>query len=129
MGLILKTLLHVVPPFFLILAVLGSIFFGIATPTEASGLGAFGATLLALLNGKLSFAVIKEVCYKTSVTTAFIFASSSVPPPSPWCCPARRRRVHRPHAERPAAAPGGIVLAILFFAFLAGFFSTGSRSR
>ena len=37
-----------VPPMLLILLVLGSIFFGIATPTEASGLGAAGATLLAL---------------------------------------------------------------------------------
>jgi TRAP-type mannitol/chloroaromatic compound transport system permease large subunit len=39
------------PPLLLIFAVLGSIFFGIATPTEASGVGAFGATLLARSTG------------------------------------------------------------------------------
>ena len=52
---------------------LGSIFFGVATPTEASGLGAFGAIVLAAVNGRLTWAVVKEVCQKTTVTTAFIF--------------------------------------------------------
>ncbi len=72
-SLIRETLLAVVPPLTLILAVLGSIFFGIATPTEASGVGALGATILAAMNGKLSFPVIKDVCEKTTLTTAFVF--------------------------------------------------------
>ncbi|MFN3616215.1 MAG: TRAP transporter large permease subunit, partial [Rubrimonas sp.] len=71
--LVRDTLLAVLPPLLLIMAVLGSIFFGIATPTEASGLGAFGATLLALANGRLTLAVLKEVMEKTTLTTAFIF--------------------------------------------------------
>lgn len=71
--LILEVLLAVIPPLGLILAVLGSIFFGIATPTEAAGVGALGATILAAMNRKLSFAVIKEVCEKTTLTTAFVF--------------------------------------------------------
>ncbi len=48
---VLMTLLAVIPPAALIVAVLGSIFFGIATPTEAAGLGAFGAMLLAAFAG------------------------------------------------------------------------------
>ncbi|MDJ0859114.1 MAG: TRAP transporter large permease subunit [Dinoroseobacter sp.] len=65
-------LLAVVPPMFLILLVLGSIFAGIATPTEASGLGALGATLLALANGKLNYKVLKEVSRSTLNTSGYI---------------------------------------------------------
>ncbi|MCY4523566.1 MAG: TRAP transporter large permease subunit, partial [Halobacteriovoraceae bacterium] len=62
------------PPFFLIIAVLGPIFMGMATPTEASGMGALGAVVLAALNKNLNFKVIKEVSEQTLQTTAFIFA-------------------------------------------------------
>jgi len=61
------------PPALLILGVLGSIFFGIATPTEASGLGAFIATMLALVKGRLNLKVMHEVVCQTTTTTAFIF--------------------------------------------------------
>ena len=61
------------PPMLLILGVLGSIFFGIATPTEASGLGAFLATLLALGKRRLNLRVMHEVVTQTTTTTAFIF--------------------------------------------------------
>jgi len=61
------------PPALLILGVLGSIFFGIATPTEASGLGAFIATMLALVKGRLNLRVMHEVVCQTTTTTAFIF--------------------------------------------------------
>lgn len=64
----------VIPPAALIVMVLGSIFAGITTPTEASGVGALGATLLAWYNKKLSFAVIKDVLHATFNTTAYIFA-------------------------------------------------------
>jgi tripartite ATP-independent transporter DctM subunit len=66
--------LSAMPTFGLILVVLGSIFFGIATPTEASGLGAAGAIVLAAANGKLSWKVIREVGIDTTLTTSFIFA-------------------------------------------------------
>ncbi|MGL1834862.1 TRAP transporter large permease [Rhodocyclaceae bacterium SMB388] len=72
-GLIKEVLIAVIPPLGLILAVLGSIFFGIATPTEAAGVGALGATVLAAMNKKLNFEVLKDVCQKTSLTTAFVF--------------------------------------------------------
>jgi tripartite ATP-independent transporter DctM subunit len=66
--------LSTIPTFGLILVVLGSIFFGVATPTEASGLGAFGAMVLAGLNGKLNWKVIRQVGIDTTTTTCFIFA-------------------------------------------------------
>ena len=70
---ILSTLWAVIPSLGLILAVLGSIFLGIATPTEAAGVGALGATILAAMNGRLNMAVLKDVSIKTSLTTAFVF--------------------------------------------------------
>ncbi|MFP6809330.1 MAG: TRAP transporter large permease subunit [Pseudomonadales bacterium] len=66
--------LSILPPVGLILAVLGSIFFGIATPTEAAGVGAFGATLLAWGNHQLSLGVLRDVVRETTRTTAYIFA-------------------------------------------------------
>ena len=64
----------VVPTAFLILAVLGSIFFGIATPTEASGVGAAGTLALAAFNKRLSLDVLKNAMYATTKTASFIFA-------------------------------------------------------
>ncbi len=71
---LLGLLWAVLPPVGLILAVLGTIFFGIATPTEAAGVGALGATLLALVNRSLSLKDLREVCEGTTKTTAFIMA-------------------------------------------------------
>lgn len=64
----------ILAPAGLILAVLGSIFFGVATPTEAAGVGAAGATLLAVLNRRLDLAVMREVLRETTRTTGYIFA-------------------------------------------------------
>ena len=64
--------LSVLPPFSLIMLVLGSIFFGFATPTEASGLGALGATLLALFSKNLNMPVFKEVMLQTLKTSGYI---------------------------------------------------------
>lgn len=72
--LLLQIMQTVLPPVGLILAVLGSIFFGIATPTEAAGVGAFGATILAWVNRKLNIVVMRDVVRETTRTTAYIFA-------------------------------------------------------
>ncbi|MEH6473016.1 MAG: TRAP transporter large permease subunit [Halopseudomonas sp.] len=61
------------PTLSLIFVVLGSIFGGIATPTEASGVGALGAALLAMYNRRFNFTVLKEVMQGTYNTTAYIF--------------------------------------------------------
>ena len=63
----------VLPPAGLIVAVLGSIFAGMATPTEASGVGALGATLLAWYNRRLNFKVITEAVRYTFRAIGFVF--------------------------------------------------------
>lgn len=68
-GMTLKSL---VPPMALILAVMGTILGGVATPTEAAGMGALGAALLALANRKLSWQVFKESSYATLKTTSMV---------------------------------------------------------
>ncbi|RMB08985.1 TRAP transporter large permease [Eilatimonas milleporae] len=61
------------PPTILILVVLGSIFGGIATPTEASGVGAAGALILAAIRGKLTRATMQDVVETTALTSAMLF--------------------------------------------------------
>jgi tripartite ATP-independent transporter DctM subunit len=70
---LLQTLAGLLPPVILIIAVLGSIFSGIATPTEAAGVGALGASLLALLKRQLNKARLKEVLLSTMQVTSMVF--------------------------------------------------------
>jgi tripartite ATP-independent transporter DctM subunit len=62
-----------VPPLVLIVAVLGSILAGLATPTEAAGVGAAGALLLAVAYRAMSLPILNEVCVSTLKTTAMVF--------------------------------------------------------
>ncbi len=61
------------PPLFLMVAVLGSIFAGIASPTEAAAVGAVGATLLTLANRKFSLQILREVMQTTVRLTCMVF--------------------------------------------------------
>lgn len=61
------------PPILLIFAVLGSILIGAATPTEAAGVGALGAALLAAVRGKLSLPLLAEVSRETLKVTCMVF--------------------------------------------------------
>ena len=61
-------------PISLILLVLGSIISGVATPTEAAGMGALGALLIAAFRKKINWMIAKEVSYKTALITSMIFA-------------------------------------------------------
>ena len=118
-----ELVLAIVPPSLLIVAVLGSIFFGLATPTEAAGVGAAGALLLALANRVLNRHVMTEVLRETTRTTAFIFgvligavAFSLV-----------LRGLGGDELIEDALlslpfGPAGIVICILFATFLLGFF-------
>ena len=63
----------VIPPLLLIVAVLGSILGGVATPTEAAGVGASGALLIALSRGSLSVANLREISVSTTKTTSMVF--------------------------------------------------------
>ncbi|MEQ8417915.1 MAG: TRAP transporter large permease subunit [Imperialibacter sp.] len=60
-------------PLLLIVAVLGSIFAGIASPTEAAGVGALGATLLTIMSGKFNLDVLKGVMRETTHLTTMVF--------------------------------------------------------
>ena len=71
-NLLVELMLNLVGPLFLIAAVLGSIMIGLATPTEAAGIGAGGALLLALFARKLSYGVMRDVVRDTSKTTAMV---------------------------------------------------------
>lgn len=68
-----EVLSSLLPPIGLMVLVLGSIIIGIATPTEAAGVGAIGATCLALFSRRLSFAVFQEVLVKTLQMTSMVF--------------------------------------------------------
>ncbi len=61
------------PPLFLMVAVLGSIFAGIASPTEAAAVGAVGATILTAANKKFSIKILKEVMMSTMNLTCMVF--------------------------------------------------------
>ena len=62
-----------IPPVFLVFLVLGSILFGWAAPTEAAGVGAAGAALLAAAKRKLTWAILKDVVERSALTNAMIF--------------------------------------------------------
>jgi tripartite ATP-independent transporter DctM subunit len=69
-GQVLRVL---VPPLTLIVAVLGSILGGLATPTEAASVGAVGAMILAAARGQLNLDTLREVVRQTSVVTSMVF--------------------------------------------------------
>ncbi len=113
----------VLTPVLLILAVLGSIFAGIATPTEAAGVGAFGALLLALSRRQLSRGVLEDVMAQTTTTTAFIFAIFVGA--TAFSLVLRGlggdELIEKALGGLPFG-PTGIVVSILFATFLLGFF-------
>lgn len=68
-----KLILSLFPVLMLIAIVLGSVLFGFATPTEAAGVGALGASILALCKRQLSWQRLKEVAQSTTEVSAMIF--------------------------------------------------------
>ena len=123
LGAVWELIKAIVPAAFLILAVLGSIFFGLATPTEAAGVGAAGALVLALLNGALNLEVMREVLYETTRTTAFIFAV--LIGATAYSLVLRGLGgdvlIERVLLGLPFE-PSGIIISILFATFILGFF-------
>ena len=67
-------LFTIIPPMTLIVLVLGSIFAGIATPTESASVGALGSIILAAMYRKLSWKIIQDSCHETVKITAMVFA-------------------------------------------------------
>ncbi|HHH19618.1 MAG TPA: TRAP transporter large permease subunit, partial [Campylobacterales bacterium] len=73
-GVVVKQAIKVItPPLLLIIAVLGSIFAGIASPTESAAIGVLGALVLAWMNGSLSFALLRYSSIESVKLTAMIF--------------------------------------------------------
>ena len=68
-----EVLTALLPPLMLILAVLGSILGGVATPTEAASVGAVGALVLAALRWRLSFSILRETAIATATITCMVF--------------------------------------------------------
>ena len=123
LSLVLSVFRDIVPAAGLILAVLGSIFFGIATPTEASGVGAAGALGLAAWRRRLGFRVLRDVLRETSLTTGYLFGIFVGA--SAFALVLRGlggdELIARALLSLPFG-PSGIVLSILFVTFLLGFF-------
>ena len=71
--LLTRVILVLLPPLLLIVAVLGSIIGGFATPTEAAAVGAIGALLLAGLKGQLTVARLRDICQNTTRVTSMVF--------------------------------------------------------
>lgn len=68
-----KVIWALFPPLFLMVSVLGSIFAGIASPTEAAAVGAVGATILTIVNKKFNFKILQEVMDTTMILTCMVF--------------------------------------------------------
>lgn len=120
---IYEVLVAVLPPMVLIVAVLGSIFSGVATTTEASAVGALGAMLLALFNRRLSYKVVSSALYQTTRTTAFIFGIFV----GATVFAVVLRGLGGDDVIRDAITglpfgPAGVVLTIMLVVFLLGFF-------
>lgn len=72
-GMLKRVIGAFILPFLLIVAVLGSIFAGIASPTEAAAVGALGASLLTIFQGRFNIKVLKEVMQETTHLTCMVF--------------------------------------------------------
>ncbi len=68
-----RVIKSLIPPLFLIVAVLGSIFFGLASPTESAAIGGLGALLLALAHGRLDIANLHDAALQTMKLTSMVF--------------------------------------------------------
>ena len=122
-SILIDVFFAVLPPAGLIITVLGSIFFGIATPTEAAGVGAFGATALAWFNNQLNLEVFRHVIQETTKTTAYIFAIFlGATAYSLVLRGLGGDELIEGLLKGLPFDPVGVIIAILFFTFILGFF-------
>ena len=117
-----EVVVALVPPLLLIVAVLGSILGGIATPTEAASVGSVGALLLALLRGKLNFSILRQVVISAATITSMVFiilfgaAVFSIV----FRMMGGDNLVHEFLSSMPGGAVGAIII-VMFVMFLLGF--------
>tara|TARA_B100000959_G_C14998117_1_gene631838 strand:- start:21614 stop:23011 length:1398 start_codon:yes stop_codon:yes gene_type:complete len=122
-GDVLQVTIDILPPAGLILLVLGSIFMGIATVTEASGIGAVGATLLSYFSNRLNRKNLTEVVTNTMNISAYIFAiffGATIFALVLRECGGDQLIESSLHGL--GFGPSGLVMFVLFMVFLLGFF-------
>lgn len=120
-NLILQIMLHALPILFLLVAVLGSIILGIATPTEASALGVVGGMLIALVNGKLTFGAVWEAALETiKVTSMVLFLNMGASMFTSVFMFMRGGRVVENLLLGTGLGPGGIIFLMMFILFILG---------
>lgn len=121
-GLLREVITALVPPLLLIVAVLGSILAGIATPTEAASVGSVGALLLAALRRRLNFGIIHQAVISTATITSMVFiilfgaAVFSIV----FRMMGGDNLVHEFLSSMPGGAVGAIIV-VMFVMFLLGF--------
>lgn len=118
-----KLIKVVLPPIALIVLVLGSIIGGVAAPTEAASMGAFGSVLLALMAGRLNFRTLTQAVRGAFVTSAMVFLILIFAQPFGLAF----RGLGGEHLVRSAFAgmPGGLegqILFLMLLLFVLGFF-------
>ncbi|MDO5103107.1 MAG: TRAP transporter large permease subunit [Lautropia sp.] len=110
------------PPLLLIIAVLGSILGGVATPTEAASVGSVGALLLIIAKRKLSVKMLRDACQSTAVITSMVFtlllgaAVFSIV----FRMLGGEELVHELLSDLPGGAMGALII-VMFVMFLLGF--------
>jgi tripartite ATP-independent transporter DctM subunit len=113
----------VAPPLLLIFAVLGSIIGGVAAPTEAASMGAFGALALAAATGRLSWPVLRDVARVSFVTSAMVFMILIFA--QPFALAFRGLGGERLVHDAFSMVPGGLdgqILFLMILIFVLGFF-------
>jgi tripartite ATP-independent transporter DctM subunit len=119
----MKLLRVVLPPIALIVLVLGSIIGGIAAPTEAASMGAFGSIVLAAFSGRLSWPVLRDTVRGAFVTSAMVFLILIFA--QPFGLAFRGLGGERLVQDAFAAVPGGLngqIAFLMLLLFVLGFF-------
>lgn len=121
--LVKNALLHMVPPLALIFLTLGTIFLGIATPTEGGAMGALGALIMALMRRRLTVPLLVEAVRKTTSLSAFvmwILIGSTIFALS-FRAAGGERFVHDLFSALPGG-PTGFMIAVVVLVFILGCF-------
>lgn len=122
-AMVQRVLKAFVLPSLLVVAVLGSIFAGIASPTEAAAVGAFGATLLTVLQRKFSYATLKSVMADTTHLTCMVFVILVGATAFGLVFRGMRGDVYLTDLILSAnMGPGGFLALVMAMIFVAGFF-------
>ena len=120
---LVELLKNLLPPLALILAVLGSIFAGVATPTEGASLGALGATLLTIINGRMNRTILKETVLETGKMTGMcLFIALFAPAFSTVFREIGGMDMIKDALLASSFGPYGVLLILMSAIFILGFF-------